>query len=158
MDGDHSIARCEEVATYTLQAVFRALIRQRVALEKMLLKTGMVLSGQECEQQAADTQVAEATVRCFRRSVPPAVPGIVFLSGGQRDVPATRRLNAICRTGDLPWHLTFSYGRALQDAAMRTWRGSAGKLASGQAALRKRANLNGRAVKGAYSGRMERTA
>jgi fructose-bisphosphate aldolase class I len=158
MDGDHTIERCEEVVTFTLKAVFRALFLQRVVLEKMVLKTGMVLAGQDCKKQAGDPEVAEATIRCFRRSVPAAVPGIVFLSGGQSDVPATRRLNAICLTNDLPWRLTFSYGRALQDAAMKTWGGSSRKVAAGQAALRKRAKLNGLAVRGSYSDRMEKAA
>ncbi len=158
MDGNHTIARQEEVASRMLKFVFQALVRQRVVLEKMLLKTGMVLSGEDSKKQAGDSEVAAATTRCFRRSVPAAVPGIVFLSGGQSDVPATRRLNAICQTADLPWRLTFSYGRALQDAAMKAWGGSARKIASGQAALRKRAKLNGLAVKGAYTDQLEKAA
>jgi fructose-bisphosphate aldolase, class I len=155
MDGNHTIARCEEVIGTTLTTVFRALHRHRVVLEKMLLKSGMVLSGEDCPVQAGDAEVAEATVRCFRRSVPAAVPGIVFLSGGQSDVPATRRLNAICSTAKLPWRLTFSYGRALQDAAMKAWGGSSARIAAGQKALGQRARLNGLATKGSYTGGME---
>lgn len=155
MDGNHPIARCEEVIAKTLSTVFRALRRHRVSFETMILKSGMVLSGEECPTQAGDAEVAEATVRCFRRSVPAAVPGVVFLSGGQADVPATRRLNSICRTPHLPWRLTFSYGRALQDAAMKAWGGKAENVAAGQKAIAKRARLNGLAVKGAYADDLE---
>jgi fructose-bisphosphate aldolase class I len=156
MDGDHTIGECEEVATATLATVFAALAEQRVSLEHMLLKTGMVLSGQDCAQQAGDAEVAEATLRCFRRSVPAAVPGIVFLSGGQPDVPATQRLNAICKEPCLPWKITFSFGRALQDPAMKAWRGSARNVAEGQGALLVRARCNSLAVQGKYSEAAER--
>jgi fructose-bisphosphate aldolase, class I len=158
MNGDHGIERCEEVATGTLRSVFAALIRQRVSLEGMLLKTGMVLSGADCPRQAGDAEVAEATLRCFHRSVPAAVPGIVFLSGGQGDVEATRRLNAICAPKDLPWRITFSYGRALQDAAMKTWGGSAKNTAAAQRALLHRALCNGLAVQASYSEQAESAA
>jgi fructose-bisphosphate aldolase class I len=151
MDGSHTLARCEEVTRATLECVFDALFDQRVMLEGMLLKTGMVLSGKACPQQASLGEVAEATIRCLRRSVPAAVPGIVFLSGGQSDVAATERLNAICAIGDLPWAVSFSFGRALQDGALKTWRGSAANTADAQATLHHRAKCNGLAVQGKYS-------
>jgi len=155
MDGDHTLARCEEVTIVTLQAVFAALCEHRVVLEEMLLKTGMVLSGKDCPEQADLAKVAEATIRCLRRTVPAAVPGIVFLSGGQTDVAATERLNAICRAGGVPWKLSFSFGRALQDAAMKTWQGSSANGVAAQAALRHRARCNGLAVQGRYSEKVE---
>ncbi|MBX6326714.1 MAG: fructose-bisphosphate aldolase class I, partial [Chthoniobacterales bacterium] len=114
MDGAHTIERHFEVTEQTLRSVFRALAEHRVALEGMLLKPNMVLSGKECPQQASVQEVAEATVRCMRRVVPAAVPGLVFLSGGQTDQQATEHLNAMNRLPDLPWQLSFSYGRALQ--------------------------------------------
>jgi len=155
MSGDHGIDLCEEVVGHTLRAVFDALSGHRVSLEGMLLKTGMVLSGTDSTRQAGDAQVAESTIRCFRRFVPSAVPGIVFLSGGQGDVEATRRLNAICGAKDLPWKLTFSFGRALQDAAMRTWGGKPGNALAAQAALKHRASCNALAVQWSYSDRTE---
>ena len=154
MDGDHTLARCEEVTTATLDTVFSVLFEHRVVLETMLLKTGMVLSGKTCREQADVENVAEATIRCLRRTVPAAVPGVVFLSGGQTDVAATERLNAICRTS-APWKLSFSYGRALQDAAMKIWRGASEKIPAAQAALHHRARCNGLAVQGKYSAALE---
>jgi fructose-bisphosphate aldolase class I len=156
MDGNHTLARCEEVTTATLKTVFAALFDHRVVLEHMLLKSGMVLSGKDCPQQADDSEVAAATLRCFRRTVPAAVPGIVFLSGGQSAVAATERLNAIGRAGGVPWKLTFSYGRALQDDALKTWKGDPAKVAAAQAALYHRAKCNGLAVQGKYSEQAER--
>jgi len=156
MDGDHSIASCEEVIGATLKAVFDSLVLNRVVLEKMLLKSGMVLSGKECPVQAGIPEVAEATLRCFRRFVPAAVPGIVFLSGGQSDVAATQRLNAICQAKGLPWRLTFSFGRALQDAAIKAWAGAPANVAAAQAAFSLRAKLNGLAVQGLYTDAMEK--
>ncbi len=155
MDGNHSIGRCEEVTMVTLNGVFAALFEHRVVLEQLLLKTGMVLSGKDCSQQADVPEVAEATVRCLLRSVPAAVPGIVFLSGGQGDEAATQRLNAICRASDVPWKLSFSFGRALQAPALKIWKGSQGNIAAAQAALRHRAQCNGLAVEGKYSEQME---
>ena len=155
MDGNHTLARCEEVTSTTLQTVFAALFDHRVVLEGMLLKTGMVLSGKDCAEQADAGKVAEATIRCMRRAVPAGVPGIVFLSGGQSDVAATKRLNAICRADGVPWKLSFSFGRALQDAAMKTWQGSPAHVAAAQAALRHRARCNGLAVEGKYSDKSE---
>lgn len=155
MDGDHSIARCEEVTSLTLNCVFEAMPKYRVVLEQMLLKTGMVLSGKDCSQQADLAQVAEATIRCLRRSVPAAVPGVVFLSGGQSDEAATQRLNAICAVSDTPWKLSFSFGRALQAPALKIWKGSGDNVAAAQAALHHRAKCNGLAVEGQYSKQME---
>jgi fructose-bisphosphate aldolase class I len=157
MNGNHGIDRCEEVATGTLRTVFGALVRNRVSLEGMLLKTGMVLSGEDCPRQAADAEIAESTLRCFRRTVPAAVHGIVFLSGGQGDVEATRRLNAICAVKGLPWRITFSYGRALQDAAMKAWGGSPKNIPAAQGALRHRARCNSLAVQGSYGDQAEST-
>ena len=158
MDGNHTLARCEEVTGAVLKSVFTALIEQRVGLETMLLKTGMVLSGKECPQQAGVEEVAGATLRCLRRSVPAAVPGIVFLSGGQSDVEATERLNAICRPGGMPWTITFSYGRALQGAAMKAWHGSPANVMAAQTALQHRSRCNSLAVQGKYSAGSERAA
>ena len=150
MDGDHSIGRCEEVTTLTLNSVFDALVKHRVTPEHTLLKTGMVLSGKDCSQQANLAQVSEATIRCLRRSVPAAVPGIVFLSGGQSDKAATQRLNAICAVSDVPWKLSFSFGRALQARALKIWKGSQDNVAAAQTALHHRARCNGLAVEGRY--------
>lgn len=151
MDGNHTLARCEEVMGLTLQAVFARLFAHRVALEAMLLKASMVLSGQDSKLQADPLEVAAATVGCLRKNVPAAVPGIVFLSGGQTDVAATERLNAICQVGGAPWTLSFSFGRALQDEAMKTWRGLPSHTAAAQAALLHRARCNAFAVLGKYS-------
>jgi fructose-bisphosphate aldolase class I len=155
MDGKHTIEQCEEISTVVLKRTFEELSAQRVVLEKMILKTGMVLSGADCPRQAGIPEVTEATIRCFLRSVPAAVPGIVFLSGGQEDVPATQRLDAISRAGALPWKVTFSFGRALQDAAMKAWAGVPGNVAAAQKALSHRARCNGLAVQGAYSEKVE---
>jgi len=157
MDGDHTLGRCEEVATAALRAVFAALVEQRVALEHMLLKTGMVLPGAGCRKKAGVAEIAEATLRCFTRSVPAAVPGVVFLSGGQSDVPATERLNAICKVTGLPWKVTFSFGRALQDPAMKAWEGSSRNVSAAQKALLHRAVCNGLAVRGRYTAKAEKT-
>jgi fructose-bisphosphate aldolase class I len=151
MDGTHTLARCEEVTGLTLQAVFAGLLAHRVRLEAILLKTGMVLSGKDCSRQANASEVAEATLRCLRRVVPAAVPGIVFLSGGQSDVVATERLNAICQVDGAPWALSFSFGRALQDEAMKTWAGASRNQAAAQTALHHRARCNGLAVQGKYN-------
>jgi fructose-bisphosphate aldolase class I len=153
MDGHHGIERCEEVTGRVLQAVFAALFEQGVLLEGMLLKPNMVLSGKDCPRQAPVSEVAAATLRCLRRHVPAAVPGVVFLSGGQSDVLATRHLDAINRAeGPKPWRLSFSYGRALQDAALATWRGSPGNVDAAQRAFQRRARCNGLAAMGAYPG------
>jgi fructose-bisphosphate aldolase class I len=156
MDGAHSLARCEEVTRVTLECVFAALAEHRVVLETLLLKTGLVLAGKDGPPQAGAGEIAAATLRCLRRAVPPAVPGIVFLSGGQSDVAATERLNAITALGGAPWTLSFSFGRALQDAALQTWHGVPAHAAAAQAALQHRARCNGLAVQGKYSAAAER--
>jgi fructose-bisphosphate aldolase class I len=156
MDGSHGIERCEEVTGFVLDAVFRALSEQRVALEAMLLKPNMVTSGDDCSEPASVGDVATATLRCLRRHVPAAVPGIVFLSGGQADRLATVHLNAINRLpGPKPWTISFSYGRALQDAALRAWCGRDANLAAGREALARRAVCNGAASLGIYTDDME---
>jgi len=155
MAGDHPIERTEAVATELLQTVFGALDRHRVRLEAMLLKTGMVLAGEAAAQPAPDEAVAAATLRAFRRAVPAAVPGIVFLSGGQGEIEATRRLNALALAAAGPWRLTFSYGRALQDSALARWGGDPAQVPAGQAALARRARNNGSAVRGQWRAGLE---
>jgi len=155
MNGSHTLMRSEEVASALLQAVFDALMEHRVVLEHMLLKTSMIVSGSDCPEQADDSAVAETTLRCFRRGVPAAVPGIVFLSGGQKDEAATERLNAISRAGPAPWTLSFSFGRALQAASLRLWKGSPINVPAAQEALLHRARCNSAAVHGRYSTMME---
>jgi len=155
MDGSHSLAEDEAAIGETLDGVFAALRAHRVALEGMLLKSGMVLPGEGSPQAAAAEDVASATRRVFLRTVPAAVPGIVFLSGGQKPEPATERLNAIVREGPAPWRLTFSYGRALQDPALKLWLGSPANIPAAQAALGHRARCNGLAVQGKYTAAAE---
>jgi len=155
MDGDHTIERCAEVTADTLQALYTALHEHRIWLEGTLLKPNMVLSGRACPQQAGVQEVAVATVRCLRAMVPAAVPGIVFLSGGQTAVAATERLNAMNKLGPHPWELSFSYGRALQDPPLTTWRGVAANAPAAQKAYYHRAKLNGAARYGQYTPEME---
>ena len=156
MDGPHAIDRCYEVTEATLESVFNELFSQRVVYERMLLKPNMVISGNECSEQAGPEQVAEATIRCFRSVVPAAVPGIVFLSGGQSDEQATANLNAINAGGPHPWQLSFSYGRALQAPSLKAWRGDEANVQAGQDALAHRARLNGAARDGRYTPEMEK--
>ena len=152
MDGAHTIERCDEVTGAVLHAVFHALFEQGVSLESMLLKPSMVIAGKSCTRQATVEEVATATLRCLRRHVPAAVPGIVFLSGGQKDRLATAHLNAINRLpGPKPWEISFSYGRALQDAAMAAWHGRDENVKAGQQALYHRARCNGAAARGEYT-------
>jgi fructose-bisphosphate aldolase class I len=158
MDGGHSIERCYEVTERTLRSVFSQLHAHRVHLEGMLLKTNMVLSGTEDPQQASVDKVASETLRCLRATVPPEVPGIVFLSGGQSDELATAHLNAMNAMGDAPWVLSFSYGRALQAPALNAWKGSEANVDAGQTALYHRAKLNAAACAGRYSEDMESAA
>lgn len=155
MDGNHTIERCEAVTERTLNIVFDALNAQRISLEGMLLKPNMIVSGIDCPKQADIAAVAKATIRCLKRTVPSAVPGIVFLSGGQSDVRATQHLNAINQLGPLPWQVSFSYGRALQDACIRAWSGDAAKLGMGQQAFYHRAKCNGFARYGKYTEKLE---
>jgi fructose-bisphosphate aldolase, class I len=158
MDGDHTIERSEEVTTAVLEAVFAELHEQRCMLEGLLLKPNMVLSGYSGASQASDADIAAATVRCFERTVPAAVPGIVFLSGGQSDEAATSRLNQMNLLGAHPWQLSFSYGRALQAPALAAWRGQTANVAAGKAAYLHRARLNGAARNGSYRAEMEAVA
>ena len=152
MDGDHDIEVCDIVSEEVLRSVFNELAVQDVELEGILLKPNMVISGQDCAEQANVETVARATVRCLKRAVPAAVPGIVFLSGGQSDEAATLHLNAMNKLGEaLPWKLSFSYGRALQAAPLQAWSGKAENLAAGQTALFERAKANGAAALGTYA-------
>jgi fructose-bisphosphate aldolase class I len=156
MDGPHDIECCEEVTGRVLHAVFGALFDHGILLEGMLLKPNMVLAGAACVHQASPEKVARLTVRCLRRHVPAAVPGIVFLSGGQGAVGATANLNAINAVdGPRPWTLTFSYGRALQDEALRVWRGKEQNLEVAQRAFRHRAKCDSAAAVGKYTTAME---
>jgi fructose-bisphosphate aldolase class I len=156
MDGSHPIERCEEVTGVVLHAVFNALFEQDVVLEGMLLKPNMVVAGKACTSQPSVEEVAMATLRCLRRHAPAAVPGIVFLSGGQNARLATVHLNAINRLpGAKPWKISFSYGRALQDPALEAWHGRDENLAAGQSALYRRASCNGAASVGKYTEQME---
>jgi fructose-bisphosphate aldolase, class I len=151
MDGDHTIEDCELVSEEVLRTVFAELALQEIELEGMLLKPNMVLSGKDCPEQAGVEAVARRTVRTLKRTVPAAVPGIVFLSGGQSDEVATVHLNAMNKLGEtLPWHLSFSYGRALQAAPLKAWAGIAANTATAQAAFLERAKANGAATLGAY--------
>ncbi len=158
MDGAHDIERCEVVTARALQAVFAELDAHRVQLEGMLLKPNMVIAGKKCPRQASVQEVAEATLRCLRRYVPAAVPGIVFLSGGQSAEDATDHLNAMNRMGPQPWQLSFSYGRALQAPVLAAWRGQESHAAAAQQALLKRCHLNGLARDGKYERAMETAA
>jgi fructose-bisphosphate aldolase, class I len=158
MDGDHSIGTSFHVTARTLQAVFTELHDQRVQLEGILLKPNMVLPGYDSAEQVSHEEVAEQTIRCFRRVVPASVPGVVFLSGGQSDEDATARLNTMNGRGDAPWQLSFSYGRALQTGALRAWRGDSAKVPAAQQAFHHRAKRNGAARYGRYSEDMEREA
>ena len=152
MDGDHDIDDCDEVTEEALRTVFAELAVQEVLLEGMLLKPNMVLSGKDCPEQAGVEEVAERTLRCLRRTVPAAVPGIVFLSGGQSDEVATLHLNAMNKLSAVkPWKLSFSYGRARQAAPLKAWAGDRDKLAAAQAALMERAKANGAAARGQYA-------
>jgi fructose-bisphosphate aldolase, class I len=158
MDGDHSIERSFEVTSRTLHAVFTELRDQRVHPEGMLLKPNMVLSGYGNADQASHEQVAQETIRCFKRHVPAAVPGIVFLSGGQSDEDATANLNAMNALGPHPWQLSFSYGRALQAPALKAWEGKPENVEAAQRAYYHRAKMNSAARTGVYAPEMEREA
>jgi fructose-bisphosphate aldolase class I len=158
MDGGHTIERCEEVTDAVLAEVFAQLGRHRIHLEGMILKPNMVISGKKCATQAKPEQVAEATVRCLKRHVPSAVPGIMFLSGGQSAADATLHLSLMNKPGGLPWKLSFSYGRALQDAALAAWGGKTANVAAGQKEFAKWSKLNGLAAGGAFKAGMEQQA
>jgi fructose-bisphosphate aldolase, class I len=158
MDGDHSIERSFDATARTLHAVFTELRDQRVHFEQMLLKPNMVLSGYDAREQASDDEIGEQTLRCFYRHVPAAVPGIVFLSGGQSDEDATARLSTMNALGPHPWQLSFSYGRALQAPALKAWGGKAENVEPAQQAFYRRARLNGAARSGSYTPAMEKEA
>ncbi|MGV8978390.1 MAG: class I fructose-bisphosphate aldolase [Cellulomonas sp.] len=155
MDGSHDLARCAEVTATTLRAVFAELARHRVVLEAILLKPNMVLPGTDCPVQVSDDEIADVTLAVLRHTVPAAVPGIVFLSGGQTDEQATSRLDAINRRGPQPWELSFSFGRALQAPVLAAWAGDDANRSAAQAALLHRARLNGAARHGTYTADME---
>lgn len=156
MDGAHTIERCGEVTGFVLHAVFNSLHEQRVSLEAMLLKPNMVVSGSACPVQASVAEAAHATLRCLQRHVPSAVPGVVFLSGGQSDVVATAHLNSINNlSGPKPWTISFSYGRALQDPALATWLGKKENRDLAQRAYHHRAKCNAAAALGNYTAAIE---
>jgi fructose-bisphosphate aldolase class I len=155
MDGDHDIDRCFEVTQRVLNKTFQELRVQRVALEGMILKPNMAISGKKSARQAGVDEVAEKTIRLLKSCVPAAVPGIAFLSGGQSDENATAHLDAMNRIGGLPWKLTFSYGRALQAAPQQAWSGKAENVAAGQQAFTHRALMNSLASKGAWKADLE---
>ncbi len=158
MDGDNDIDRCYEVTERVLNETFSELRSQRVALEGMILKPNMAVSGKKCPKQASVEEVAEKTVRLLKACVPAAVPGIAFLSGGQSDEEATAHLNAMNRAGNLPWRLTFSYGRALQAAPQKAWSGKAEDVGAGQLAFTHRARMNALASKGEWVAELEKKA
>jgi len=156
MDGDHDIDRCYEVTQRVLNKTFQELRIQRVALEGMILKPNMAISGKKSTKQSSVEEVAEKTIRLLKRCVPAAVPGIAFLSGGQSDEDATAHLDAMNRIGGLPWRLTFSYGRALQAAPQKAWSGKAENVAAAQRALTHRARMNSLASKGEWKADLEK--
>jgi fructose-bisphosphate aldolase, class I len=159
IDGDHSIDRCYEVSEWTLHETFDEVRDHGVELSGLLLKPNMVISGKNASEQAGVEQVARYTVECLLRTVPPAVPGVVFLSGGQTDLQATQHLNAMNRLYEgLPWELSFSYARALQGQPMEIWGGSTDKVEAAQRAFRHRAKMNSAARDGRYSDEMEQEA
>jgi fructose-bisphosphate aldolase class I len=158
MDGGHTIERCEAVTSDVLEEVFDQLYRHRIYLEGMVLKPNMVISGKKAPKRAGPQEVAAATVRCLRRHVPPAVPGIAFLSGGQSPEEASLHLSLMNAMGPLPWQLSFSYGRALQDTALKAWGGTPAGFASGQKEFLKRAKLNSLATTGRYTVALESQA
>lgn len=158
MDGSHDIARCDEVTRQVLQAVFAELAEQRVALEGIILKPNMVISGKGSVRQATVEEVAERTIAALKATVPSAVPGIAYLSGGQTDEQATAHLDAMNRIGGFPWKMTFSYGRALQAAPQRAWSGKEENVAKAQAAFHHRARMNGLASLGQWEAKLEKKA
>lgn len=158
LDGSHSVERCQEVSEQTLKVTFAALFLHRVNLEGMILKPSMVVSGKDNPRQAGVEEVAERTLRCLKRTVPAAVPGIAFLSGGQSAVSATEHLNAMNQLGPHPWQVSFSYARALQDPALKAWKGEAANVAAAQKIFYHRAKMNGAARRGRYTSQMEEAA
>jgi len=158
MDGDHDIDTCYAVTEWVLKTVFEQLYYQKVALEGMVLKPNMAIAGKKCPKQASVEEVAEKTVKLLKACVPPAVPGVAFLSGGQSDEAATAHLDAMNKIGGLPWKLTYSYGRALQAAPQKAWSGKAENVAAGQRAFTHRAMMNGLASLGQWKQDLEKKA
>ncbi len=158
LDGDHTVERSEEVHEATLRATYAACAAYNVSPEHLILKTSMVVSGKNNSRQAGVEEVAERTVRVLKRTVPAAQPGIVFLSGGQSDEAATAHLNAMAAMKGLPWPLTFSYSRALQNPALKTWKGQAGNYGAAQKAFHHRAHMNGLAAQGKWRAELEKQA
>jgi fructose-bisphosphate aldolase, class I len=158
MDADNTIDVCEDVTRRTLQAVFDELFRQRVALEGIILKPNMVIAGKKCKTQADRRAVAAATLRVLKQHVPAAVPGIAFLSGGQSDEDATAHLDEMNKLGGGPWVLSFSYGRALQAAALKAWSGRKENVSGGQQAYLHRAHMNSLAATGKWEQKLEKAA
>jgi fructose-bisphosphate aldolase class I len=158
MDGDHTIDRCYEVTEWVLKSVYRELYYADVQLEGTVLKPNMVVPGKKSAARASVEEVAEKTLRVLKACVPPAVPGIAFLSGGQSDVEATAHLDAMNKIGNVPWKLTFSYGRALQAAPQKAWAGKAENVSAAQAAFTHRAAMNGLATMGKWSADREKQA
>jgi fructose-bisphosphate aldolase, class I len=158
LDGSHTVERCQEVTEQALKVTFTALFLHHIHLEGMILKPSMVVSGKDCPQQAGVEEVAERTIRCLKRTVPAAVPGIAFLSGGQTAERATEHLNAMNAMGAHPWEVGFSYARALQDPALKAWKGEAGNVAAAQKIFYHRAKCNSAARSGKYTKQMETQA
>jgi fructose-bisphosphate aldolase class I len=158
LDGNHTVERCEEVTEAALRITFSTLMKHRVHLEGMILKPSMVVSGKDNPRQAGVEEVAERTIRCLKRTVPAAVPGIAFLSGGQSAVSATEHLNAMNRIGPHPWQVSFSYARALQDPAIKAWKGEAANVPTAQKIFYHRAKMNSAARSGSYTKEMEAAA
>jgi fructose-bisphosphate aldolase, class I len=158
LDGNHTIERCQDVSEETLRITFWHLMEQRVHLEGMILKPSMVVSGKDNPRQAGVEEVAERTLRCLKRTVPSAVPGIAFLSGGQSAVSATEHLNAMNKMAPLPWQVSFSYARALQDPALKAWQGEPANVPAAQKIFYHRAKMNSAARSGSYSKQMETAA
>ena len=158
MDGEHDIATCEAITEWVLKEVYSQLYYAKVPLEKTILKPNMVIAGKKCKTQASRQEVAERTVKILKRCVPPAVPGIAFLSGGQSDEDATAHLSLMNGLGPFPWKLSFSYGRALQAATLKAWGGKSENVAAGQRAFAHRARMNGMAALGKWSETLEKAA
>jgi fructose-bisphosphate aldolase, class I len=158
MDGDHDVDRCMAVTEFVLRHVYEELYHARVKLEGTVLKPNMVVAGKKCPSQPSVEEVAEKTLRVLKECVPAAVPGIAFLSGGQSDLDATARLNAMNQVGNLPWPLSFSFSRALQTAPQKAWSGKPENVAAAQAAFAHRAQMNGLASRGQWKPELERQA
>jgi fructose-bisphosphate aldolase class I len=158
MDGAHDIDRCYEVTEFALKETFQQLYYQRVALEGIVLKPNMAIAGKKSAKKASVQEVAEKTVKMLKNCVPGAVPGIAFLSGGQSDEEATAHLDAMNKIGNLPWQLTFSYGRALQAAPQKAWAGKSENVAAAQRAFSHRAKMNGLAAMGQWKQDLEKKA